>query len=215
MKRTIVATGAVALAVGGGGAAVAASGFGTPAEESKAVIEDAAEQLGVESSELSAALKQAVENRIDAALAAGRITQAQAEAMKERLESEDFPLLAGPGFRHHDGPRIFGHLEAAASYLGLSRAELRTELGTGKTLADVAEAEGKSVDGLVAALVADEKEELDAAVEAGRLTRAQADELLANAEERFTDLVSGTLPERGRHRFGGPGFFPPPGSSDA
>ena len=43
----------------------------------------------------------------------------------------------------------------------------------GKTLADVAKAKGKSVDGLVSALVADEKKELDAAVE-GRPPHAGA-----------------------------------------
>jgi hypothetical protein len=218
MKRTIVATGAAALAVAGGGAAVADTGFGvgTPEEESKAVIEDAAQQLGVKSSALSDALKQAMENRIDAAVAAGRITKAEGDALKQRLESEDFPLLAGPGFGPHVGPgHGFPHLAAAASFLGLSEAALQTQLADGKTLADVAKAQGKTVAGLVAALVADEKKELDAAVADGRLTRAQADELLANAEQRFTDLVNGTLPERGPHGFGGPRGFAPPGSSDA
>jgi hypothetical protein len=214
MKRKIVATGAAALAVAGGGAAVAATGFDSPQEESKAVIDDAAEQLGVESSELSDALKQAMENRIDAAVAAGRITEAQGDAMKERLESQEYPPLGGPGFEHH-GVRGFHHLAAVATYLGLSETELRTQLADGKTLADVAKAEGKTVDGLVSALVADEKKELEAAVSSGRLTQAQADELLADAEQRFTDLVNGELPERGRHWFGGPPPFGSPDSSDA
>jgi hypothetical protein len=85
----------------------------------------------------------------------------------------------------------------------LSETELQTQLADGKTLADVAEAQGKTVDGLVAALVADETKEVDAAVAASRLTQAQADEMLANAEPRFTDLVNGTLPARGPRGFGG------------
>ena len=219
MKRRIVATGAAALAVAGGGAAVAATGFGagTPEEESKAVIDEAAQQLGVKSSALSDALRRAMENRIDAAVAAGRITNAEGDALKQRLESEDFPLLAGPWFGPHGGPggHGFPHLAAAASYLGLSETALQTQLAGGKTLADAAKARGKTVAGLVAALVADEKKELDVAVADGRLTRAQADDLLANAEQRFTDLVNGTLPERGPHGFGGPRGFAPPNSSDA
>ena len=210
MKRRMIAAGVAALAVAGGGTAIAASGVLSPQEESKAVIEDAADQLGVEPSALSDALKQAYENRIDAAVAAGRITKAQGDALKEQIESEDYPLL-GPGFGHHGGPggHGFPHLDAAAAYLGLTATELQTQLQSGKTLAEVATGEGKTVDGLVTALVADEKKELDAAVEAGRLTQAQADELLAVAKQRFTDIVSGTMPERGP---GGHGFFGPPPS---
>jgi hypothetical protein len=115
-------------------------------------------------------------------------------------------MLGGFGFGHHGGPGIrgFGHLDAAAAYLGMTETELATELAGGKTLADVAKAKGKSVDGLVSALVADEKQELDAAVAAGRITRAQADEMLANAKQRFTDMASGTLPDRGHGPFGAP-----------
>jgi hypothetical protein len=208
VKRRIITVGAAALAVAGGGAALAANGLGTPEEESKAVVEDTAEQLGVDADELSDALKKALENRVDAAVAAGSLTKEQGEALKARIESQDYPLLGGGGFRfgHHGGPggHGFGHLDAAATYLGLTEAELRTQLSDGKTLADVAKAKGKTVDGLVSALVADEKKELDEAVSSGRLTQAQADEILENAEERFTDMVNGAMPEHGLRRFGGP-----------
>jgi hypothetical protein len=104
---------------------------------------------------------------------------------------------------------MFGpHLDAAASYLGLTRAQLQTQLSQGKTLAQLAKARAKSVDGLVDALVADEKKELDEAVSAGRLTRAQAHELLSGARQRFTDLVNGKAPRfRGGRGFRG-GFGP-------
>jgi hypothetical protein len=218
MRRKIVATGVAALAVAGGGAAVAATGFGTPQEQSKAIIDDAAEQLGVDSTELSDALKKAFENRIDAAVAAGRMTKAEGDALKAQIEAQEYPLLGGPGFgRHHGGPggHFQHHLAAAATYLGVSETALQTQLAGGKTLAEVAKAQGKTVDGLVSALVADEKKELDAAVSSGRLTQAQADELLANAKQRFTDLVNGTVPERGPRGFGGPPPFSPSDSSDA
>ena len=65
-------------------------------------------------------------------------------------------------------------------------------------MADVAKAQSKTADGLVAALVADEKKkELDAAVAAGRLTHAQADAMLADAKSRFTDMVDRTFPDTG------------------
>jgi len=219
MKRKILVAGAAALAVAGGGAAIAASKSGSPQEESKAVVDDAAKQLGITPAKLSSALKQALENRVDAAVAAGRLTKEQGDALKQRIEAEDFPMLGGPGmgFGHRGGGpgiRRFGHLDAAASYLGMTEAELGTRLAGGKTLADIAKAKGKSVEGLVSALVSDEKQELDAAVKAGRITQAQADAFLANAKQRFTDAVNGTRAEGMHGRLGGPpdGFGGPPGA---
>jgi hypothetical protein len=203
MKRKVVAIGAAALAVTGGGAAVAATSLVDPEQESEAVIDDAASQLGVQPSELTDALEQALLKRVDAALAAGRITQAQANELRQRIQSGDYPLI-GPVLGHRGGPgHGFGHVEAAATYLGLTEAELRSQLEGGKTMADVAKAQGKTVDGLVAALVADEKKELDAAVAAGRLTQAQANAMLADAKSRFTDMVNGTFPDHGPRGFRG------------
>ncbi len=97
--------GALVLVVAGLGAAgaIAASRMLSPNEESQAVIDDAAAQLGIEPSELSDALKQALENRIDEAVESGRLTEEQAERLKERLESSEVPLLFGPV-----GPRWHG-----------------------------------------------------------------------------------------------------------
>jgi hypothetical protein len=214
-KRKLVAAGAAAVAVAGTGAAIGATQFGSPKAESQAIVNDAAKQLGVSPSALTNALKTALKNRVDAAVKAGRITKAEGDRIKARIDSGDFPIFGGPhrGMHFH----MFGpHLDAAAAYLGLTRTELQTQLSQGKTLAQVAKARDKSVDGLIDALVADEKKELDAAVSAGRLTRAQADELLAGAKQRFTDLVNGKMPtfrgSRGFRGFGPPRFGsgPPP-----
>ena len=99
--------------------AVAASQDSSRSSESKAIIDDAAKQLGIPSSKLSDALKAALKNRVDAAVAAGRITKAEGDAIKERIAGESFPLLGGlhRGFGHHV---FFGRLDAAAGYLGLT-----------------------------------------------------------------------------------------------
>ena len=228
-KRTKLAAGAgAAIAVVGAGGAIAATKL-SPEAESKAVVEDAAKQLGVTPAKLRAALEQAVENRIDQAVKDGRLTAEQAEAMKQRLESGDFPLFGGPmfggkGLHHH----LHVGIEAAASYLGVTEAELRQQLRDGKTLAEVAKAEGKSVDGLVDAIVAAEKKELDEAVAAGKLTKAQRDAIVAKLEQATTAIVNGARPAfEGRRGFGfrghgpgaGPGEFrggpgiPPPGDA--
>ena len=221
MNRRLAAGAGAALAVAGGGVAIAATQL-SPKAESEAIVNDAAKQLGVTPAKLSDALKQALENRVDAAVAAGTMTKAQGDELKAQIAADEFPLFGGrPGFGHGPGgPHgAFGaHLSAAATYLGVTEAELRTSLEGGKTLADVTKAEGKSASGLVDALVADETKELDAAVAAGKLTKAQRDALVANAKQRFQDLVDGKLPERGsfRHHDGfGFGGAPPAAGGDS
>jgi hypothetical protein len=82
-------------------------------------------------------------------------------------------------------------IEAAASYLGTTVESLLTQLRSGKTLAQVADAtSGKSASGLVAALVAHEKQELADAVRAGSLSQAQADTIAATLTERFNAFVN-------------------------
>ena len=141
-RKLILAVGAL-LAAAGGGVAIAASDS-SPSEESQAVINDAANQLGISPSKLSDALKHALSDRVDAAVAAGRITKAEGDALKQRINSDNFPLFGGfhRGFGHFG---FFGKLDAAADYLGLTEAQLRTELQSGKSLAQIAEAHGGTV----------------------------------------------------------------------
>ena len=210
-KHKLIIGAAAVLAAAGGGAAIAASGS-SPSEENQAIIDDAAKQLGVSSSKLSDALKKALSDRVDAAVAAGRVTKAEGDALKARIQSNDFPLFGGPhrGFGHFG---FLGRLESAAGYIGITEAQLRTELESGKSLAQVAKAHDKSVDGLIDALVAAAREKLDNAVSAGRLTKAQESEMLSVLKDRITSAVnnSGGLgephfrgPDSGFRHFDGP-----------
>lgn len=56
-------------------------------------------------------------------------------------------------------------LATAATYIGITEAELRTELATGKTLAEIAVARGKTRDGLIAALSAEATRQITTAVD--------------------------------------------------
>jgi polyhydroxyalkanoate synthesis regulator phasin len=215
-RKTRLIAGTVAgLAVTGGGAAIAASHF-SGANDSQTVVNDAAKQLGVQPSALTAALKKGLEDRVDAAVAAGRLTKAEGDALKQRIESGELPLFGaphGPGGFHGGG--FFGGLGTAASYLGLTEVQLRSDLESGKTPAQVAQAQGKSVDGLVQALYDQAKQKLDTAVSAGRLTQTQEGSILSELKSQLTGFVNGTRPAFGRDRgpvgppptgpFGGPG----------
>lgn len=204
-KNKLILGGAALLAAAGGGVAVAASGDNSRSAESKAVIDDAAKQLGIPSSKLSSALKNALDDRVDAAVAAGRITKAEGDAMKQRIASDDFPLVGG--FHRDHGFGHFGGLDAAAAYLGITDDQLHTALEGGKTLAQVAKDHGKTADGLIAALVDDAKKHIDKAVSAGRLTKAQGDQIISGLTDRITNLVNGTGPGPGVPGFRRPGGF--------
>ena len=71
----------------------------------------------------------------------------------------------------------------------MTEAQLRTALDGGKTLAQVAKSKGKSVDGLVKALVADAKARLADAVKDGRLTQAQSKAMQSGLEARIAEQV--------------------------
>jgi hypothetical protein len=208
-RNKIVGGAAGVLAVGFTTAALAQSGVFSPREESEAILDDAAEQLGVEPAELSDALKRALKNRVDEAVEAGRLTEEEGQDLKERIDANEVPLVGlGPGL-HGPGHHVhFGGLDAAATYLGVTEDELRTSLEEGTTLAELAREKGKTVEGLVDAMVADAREKLDEAVEDGRLTEEQHASILSTLEERITEMVNRELPP-------GPplgrGFGPPSG----
>jgi hypothetical protein len=211
MKKIVVlATLTAVLAIGAG---VAVAG-GALDNDRESFLNDAAKRLDVTPAELKAALEGAYDARIDAAVAAGKITKEQGAELKQRSSTDGLPLFGGGhrgGFGHH-GP---ASLAGAATYLGLTEAELHSQLESGKSLAEIAKAQGKSVDGLKQSLSTEMKKKLDAAVKAGRLTQAQADEMQARMAEHLDDLVNGTGRGPGGHHGGmeGHGTFGPPSGS--
>ncbi len=105
--------------------------------------------------------------------------------------------------------RSWAVFDAAAEALGLTPEELFAELHAGKSLAEVAEAQGVDLEAvheaMKAARVEAMKQAIEQAVEEGRLTQEQADWLLEGLELGFLPRRWGF--RRGvRGRFG---FFAP------
>jgi hypothetical protein len=208
-RKTLTVAAAALVVAGGGSAAIAASRGDAPSPSS--FLDAVARHLGVSRDELDEATRAAALDQVDAALEAGRITEEQAEELRSRIESGDIPPLFGPFLGGlgglHGGMHVFGaDLSAAAAYLDLSVDELRDRLRRGQSLAGIAEAEDKSVDGLKDAIVDAAEKRLDEAVEHGSLTQEEADAMLERLRARIDDIVEGELPRWRGHRGGPPGF---------
>ena len=145
-KVAVIITGVAVLAGAGGAIAATQSSAGSLGQ---AYLNDLANRLGVSPSTLTTDMKAALEDQINAAVTAGRISQAKANALKQRIEQTG-PLLGlgrvrfGLGLR---GTKLGA--AAAAQYLGSSEATLRSDLASGKSLAQItASIPGKSPTGL-------------------------------------------------------------------
>jgi hypothetical protein len=92
---------------------------------------------------------------------------------------------------HHDMHGGHGVLAVAESYLGLPKETIFSDLKSGQSLADIANAtSGKSAAGLVDAYSAALKTKLDKWVAAGKIDTAKESEILADATPWITKLVN-------------------------
>jgi hypothetical protein len=143
---------------------------------------------------LVAAILAPVKLRLDAQVAAGKLTSARETTILANLTTKLNKVVARKLTvatpREH---KI--HLAAAAilqpvlAYLGLDMKGLVAQVVGGKTLAQVAVAQGKTAAGLVDAVVASVKLKLDTQVTAGKLTAAQETAFLAQLKTNVQTFV--------------------------
>ena len=195
-------TGAAASSTTTSGATTSAlAQAGTPADrtaQETAYIQKLASKLGVSEATLRAALKSTNLEVLAQAVADGKITQAEADAAKARIEAGTGPLF-GIGGGHRGGPGG-GHggvggpgvtTEALATFLGTDAATLNASRMAGKSLATIATEAGKTRDQLKAFLTAEFKTHLDAEVAAGEHTQAEADTKLAEFTANLDAQIDG------------------------
>lgn len=132
----------------------------------------------------------------DGTIDAGQADAVAGHLVENRPERDRDRDGGGPGGRL--GSRAGGVMsEAVTDLLGLTPAELREQLRAGSTLAEIAEAQEVGTDALVEEIVGEIEERMALAVENGRIDQADADEKLADATARVTDMVENGRPERG------------------
>jgi hypothetical protein len=145
----------------------------------------------------------------DTAVQQGTLTQAQADALKARIQAGDLGALlsgrGGPGGRGEIGGVKQAMLDAAAKALNVTSTELQTQLRSGQTLAQLAQAHGTTEQAVVNAALAAAKTQLDQNVASGALTQAQADTIYAQLQQQGSNLFRSRGPGHGgRNRSGSP-----------
>lgn len=226
---------AVALAASAAGA-YAATQSAAPTSR-QAFLNDVARRLHVTPLQLRNALKGAYADRLQALVASGRLTKAQAKAIEQQLSKASMaPGLApfGPAAALHGMMRVrpgavgwrafapvppgtklppgaavrpggFGMafglglmpagVKAASSYLGLSLSKLQSDLRSGKSLAKIASAQGKTASGLESAIDSAVKARVETGVAGKHMTRAQAQKFLSAIDAQVAAIVTRSAPK--------------------
>ncbi|HTU86570.1 MAG TPA: hypothetical protein VMF57_13400 [Solirubrobacteraceae bacterium] len=216
--KLVIGLTALALAAFAGGAYAATQGSGLTTRG--AFLNDVAKRLHVTPQQLTAALNGAEVDQLQAEVKDGKLTQSQANSLEQRLKQNGGASAApfgffGPGFGFGGGPAPGGGpgpqpgfaprlrafpgpgglglargLGSAASYLGLTNAQLIQQLTGGKSLAQIATAKGKSVSGLEAAITTATKTMLDKLVANKTITAAQEKQILSRLSARIANEVN-------------------------
>ena len=156
-RRKLAIGGAVLAAVAVGGGAYAATQSNTNPRQ--AFLNDVAKRLNVSPNQLHSALTSAAIDQLKAAVKAGKLTQAQANALRREIQEHGGVPFIGPADRASRpagsgctaasctavapvpghpggpgmlGPMIAGPLGAAASYLGMTPPQLFKQLSVGE-----------------------------------------------------------------------------------
>lgn len=132
------------------------------------------------------------EKQLEEAVTSGKLTQEQADKVKERLAGEVKHAVEN---KHDDkdGGKGFGkgfkENAELLSLLKLDADQLKEQLKAGKSLAEVAQAQGVSEEAVIQLLTTRRDKELADAVAKGKLTQEQADKIKASSADRIKKFV--------------------------
>ena len=190
MALPVAGIAALAIGVAAVNAATPLPGTGTGSNYAEVFVNKLAGILHLGPTQTQSDLKQAELQTVDQMVKDGKITKAQADALKSRINSGEgfqfgFPFRHGGGF----GNRILlrdlraAELNAVAGALHLTPADLQTQLRSGKTLADLEQSTGVTDSAVRTAEHNAAKGVLDAAVKAGTITQPKADAILSRIDQ--------------------------------
>ncbi len=185
-------------------ASVVATGT-QPGEYCQAFLDAFAANLGVDSSALTPAAKDAAKATIDGAVANGDLSQAMADTMKQRIDSASGDGCGWLGARWQAVVRNIAQrgigadmLQAAADTLSMQPADLRSQLAAGDSLKKIAANKSVGYDTVTAAIHDAAKADLDKIVAAGKMTSDRENQVLDRIDQALRDgkLFNGNGPLR-------------------
>lgn len=176
-----------------------------------------AEANGKTAAAVIAAARTALATRLAQSVTDGKLTQAEADAKLAAFDSTAEAQMTSTTLGEERGPRggsgfgvrgggSQGLVAATVTVTGLTEQDVRTALQSGQTLAQIAEANGKTADAVVAAARTALQAQLAQAVTDGKLTQAEADARLAAFDAAAPTLMTSTHLSRGGSRGDGGGF---------
>ena len=147
--------------------------------------------IGKTQAQINTAFQKAIADTLADEVKSGQITQAQADAIKQKLVNQTpctLPSTIGhAGSKSYIAAYMQQYLTAAAAALGLSETQLKTDLAGGQSLSQVAAAHHVSEADFRTRLITNLKPALDAAVTNKKLTSQQETLILQR-------LQNGALP---------------------
>ena len=148
------------------------------------------------------------QSQIDAAIAAGKISAEDASAWQTKMSeraayfvnnTSEFMAKAKDGRKGkgHKGKGGKAKYSEIAQLIGIDVEMLYMKLKAGKSIADVATANGLAPQKIIDALMVDMQAKLDAMVAAGKLNSDEAAEKASAMKEQITAWVNGTARAKG------------------
>jgi DNA-binding CsgD family transcriptional regulator len=173
-------------------------------------IADVAKAKNIDLDAVIAKLTASFKAHLDEEVASGKHTQAEADAKLAEFSTRVTTMVNAPGLPMHGGkgghgpggkgghgPQKFATAQLATT-LKLTEAELQTQLKSGKTIKQIADAQNVDIADVKTTLTADFKAHLDEEVASGEHTQAEADAKLAEFKTRLDDMVNGVRPVGGK-----------------
>ena len=192
--------------------------LGTDADGLKSALQEGstlaeiAEANGIDAQTVIDALVEQADEYIALAVESGKLSQEEAVALVDQVAAQVEEWVTSGAPEDHWSSRVKSGTDALrarvdefASLLGTDLDGLKAALGSGQSLAEIAESNDVDPQTVTDALVEKATDRIDVVVELGRLSNEQAETIKTTVEEKITQRVSEGRPERAKragNRFG-------------
>ena len=197
------------------GASPSPSPTGSAKGQPNPIVEDflqkLATRLGIPLATLKSDLKQTSLDELQTLVTSGKLTQAQADQIKSTIENGNNLFFGlGKGLPGHGkpggfggpggmfGPGLFGIIGqneyAVANFLGISTTTLQTDLKSGQSLGQIADAQKKPRTDLKTFLTTQLESTLQQLVKNGKMTQTQSDAIRTSAVANLDAIINGQFP---------------------